>query len=179
MSDYIATYTRDHFYPLDPDPQNVHIEDIAHALSMLCRGNGHVSSFFSVGQHCINCAKEAKMRNYSPRVALACLLHDASECYLSDVPRPFKKEFKEYIQWENKILLVIYRKYLGSELSEEETQLVRKIDDDMLAYDLSVLLDEKVDHLPELCIELDYTFRPFEEVEEDYLTLFEDLKQLI
>ena len=179
MSDYIATYTGHHFYPLEPDPDDVNIEDIAHALSLLCRGNGHVSTFFSVGQHCLNCANEAKMRGCSPRVVLACLLHDASECYLSDVPRPFKKEIKEYMMWENRILSVIYTKYLGSELTEEESLAVKRIDDDMLAYDLNVLLHEKVDHLPELKIELDYSFRPFEEVKKDYLKLFEEEKQLL
>ena len=56
---YITTYTRKHFDPVHPDPENICIEDIAHALSMLCRGNGHVSSFWSVGEHCICCAKEA------------------------------------------------------------------------------------------------------------------------
>jgi len=72
------------------------IEDIAHALSLICRGNGQVKTFFSVGQHCINCAREALARGYSRRVAFACLLHDASECYLSDVPRPFKKTLSGY-----------------------------------------------------------------------------------
>ncbi len=61
---------------------------IAHALSLICRGNGHVKTFWSVGQHCINCAKEAWARGLSNRMAPACHLHDAGECYLSDIPRP-------------------------------------------------------------------------------------------
>ena len=47
MGSYITTYTHRHFDPADPDPELILIEDIAHALSMLCRGNGHVSSFWS------------------------------------------------------------------------------------------------------------------------------------
>ena len=69
------------FDPLHPNTDLIDIEDIAHALSMLCRANGHFKSFYSVGQHCINCAKEAKARGYSSFVQLACLLHDASEAY--------------------------------------------------------------------------------------------------
>ena len=179
MSDYIATFTGHHFYPLEPDSNDVYIEDIAHALSMLCRGNGHVSSFFSVGQHCLNCANEAKLRGFSPRIVLACLLHDASECYLSDVPRPFKKEIKEYIEWENSVLSVVYNKFLGSGLTEEEQRIVKKIDDDMLSYDLKYLLGEKVESLPELHIELDYSLRPFQDVEDDYLKLFKEMSRLI
>lgn len=86
---YITTYTRRHFDPVNPDPDLICIEDIAHALPMICRGNGHVTTFWSVGEHCICCAKEANARGLSKRLVLACLLHDASECYMSDVPRPF------------------------------------------------------------------------------------------
>lgn len=86
MSEYITTYTGQHFEPTNPDPELIRIEDIAHALSMICRGNGHVKTFWSVGQHCICCAREAAARGLSNRMVLACLLHDASECYMSDVP---------------------------------------------------------------------------------------------
>ena len=82
MSEYITTYTGKHFEPTNPDPELIRIEDIAHALSMLCRGNGHVKTFWSVGQHCICCAREAAARGLSNRMVLVCLLHDASECYM-------------------------------------------------------------------------------------------------
>ncbi len=36
---YITTVTGKHFYPLNPDQQNIDIEDIAHALSLICRAN--------------------------------------------------------------------------------------------------------------------------------------------
>lgn len=53
-----------------------------------------------MGQHCINCAREAKARGYSERVQLACLLHDASEAYLSNVTRPVKRELPKYLEIE-------------------------------------------------------------------------------
>ena len=55
----ITTYTRKHFDPVHPDPGLLCVEDFAHALPMICRGNGHVTTFWSVGEHCICCAKEA------------------------------------------------------------------------------------------------------------------------
>ena len=110
MGNYITTYTRKHFDPINPDAELICIEDIAHALPMICRGNGHVSSFWSVGEHCILCAKEAAAKGYSNRLVLAALLHDASECYMSDVPRPFKKELGFYQEQEEKLLRIIYRK---------------------------------------------------------------------
>ena len=45
---YITTYTRKHFDPVHPDPERICIQDIAHALPLICRGNGHVSTFWSV-----------------------------------------------------------------------------------------------------------------------------------
>ena len=104
MPDYITTYTGIRFYPAQPDAEGICIEDIAHALSFLCRGNGHVSKFWSVAEHCIFCAREAAAREWPARLVLACLLHDASECYLSDVPRPFKKELPGYRVHEGRLL---------------------------------------------------------------------------
>lgn len=181
MSDYIRTSSGVKFYPLNPDPQGILIEDIAHALSLLCRGNGHVKVFFSVGQHCIHCAKEAEHRGYSTRLILACLLHDASEAYLSDITRPVKQHLQDYCRYEEHLLEVIYKKFLGSPLSQEEQKLVKIIDDDMLYYDLRDLLNEPVGELvngqdprsaPVMYSSFSYKERPFKEVEEEYLSLF-------
>ena len=185
MSDYIRTSSGVKFYPLNPDPQGILIEDIAHALSLLCRGNGHVKVFFSVGQHCIHCAKEAEQRGYSTRLILACLLHDASEAYLSDITRPVKQHLQDYCRYEEHLLEVIYKKFLGSPLSQEEQKLVKIIDDDMLYYDLRDLLNESVGELvnksvsgqeprtaPVMYSSFSYKERPFKEVEEEYLSLF-------
>ena len=173
---YITTYTGDHLYPTAPDEKNIHIEDIAHALSYICRGNGHVKNFFSVGQHCINCALEAMARGYSRRVCLACLLHDAGEAYMSDVPRPIKVGMPQYKEWENEIIRVVYIKYLGSELTAEEECLVKQVDDDMLYYDMKVLLGEELDREePEMMSMFSQEYVPFVEVEEQYLELFHKL----
>ena len=193
MSDYIRTSSGVKFYPLNPDPQGILIEDIAHALSLLCRGNGHVKVFFSVGQHCIHCAKEAEQRGYSTRLILACLLHDASEAYLSDITRPVKQHLQDYCRYEEHLLEVIYKKFLGSPLSQEEQKLVKIIDDDMLYYDLRDLLNEFVNKsgndsvgelvnksvsgqepktAPIMYSSFSYKERSFKEVEEEYLSLF-------
>lgn len=177
MADYITTYSGKHFYPTEPNMENFHIKDVAHALSLICRGNGHVKQFLSVGQHCINCALEAEARGYSKRLVLACLLHDASEAYMSDVPRPFKKYLKDYAVFEDKLLSLVYQKYLGSDVTEEEQHLIKQIDNDILAYDLFYLLGEGCEEeLPKLKRTFSYAFRPFEDVEREYMELFEKWK---
>ena len=173
MGECITTYTGVRFDPLAPDKDGIRIEDIAHALSLICRGNGHVQTFYSVGQHCIQCAREAEGRGYSQRVILACLLHDASECYMSDVPRPLKSSMKAYCDTEDALLRAIYEKYLGSDLTEDEQRLVKGIDDDVLYWDLKILLRDPPDREePEMILKPDHTVRGFREVEEEYLSLY-------
>lgn len=173
MPEYITTYGGTHFYVTAPQPQDVHIRDIAHALSLICRGNGHVKTFFSVGQHCIFCAREAEARGLGARMALICLLHDASECYMSDVPRPFKKSLPAYQTQEEQLLNVIYAKYLGALPTPQEQTLLKQIDDDLLYYDLRELLNEPQNGTPpELKFPISYEVLPFSYVEETYLRLF-------
>ena len=173
----IKTYTGVMFNPLNPDPKLIDIVDIAHALSMLCRANGHFTSFYSVGQHCINCAREAAARGYSRRVQLACLLHDASEAYLADVTRPVKKELPRYLEIEEPLQEVIWEKYLDQVLTGEETAQVFAIDDAMLWHEFVALMDTKLsDAEPALKSKPDFAFGGFRETEEVFLNCFESLK---
>ena len=51
--------------------------------------------------------------------------------------------------------------------------MLKEIDDVMLWYDLECLLDEtQPGEPPETQIVLDYSFRPFQDVEKEYLDLF-------
>ena len=173
LADCITTYTGIHMNPLDPKPEDFRIEDIAHALPMICRGNGHVKTFFSVGQHCINCSREAQAEGLSDRMTLACLLHDASECYMSDVPRPFKRNLPSYREAEDRLLSVVFIRFLGSDLSADEYKVMKRIDNTMLWYDMHELLNEEIGPRPEVHIELPYAWRPFTDVEHEYLELFQ------
>lgn len=171
--------TRSHimFDPLNPDPALIQIQDIAHALSMLCRANGHFKSFYSVGQHCINCCNEAAARGYSRRVQLACLLHDASEAYLSDVTRPVKQELPRYREIEEPLQDTIWRKYLGAPLTEEENRQVFQIDDHILWHEFVNLMDAALSaDEPALSSSPVYDFMGFVPCREEYLRLFETLK---
>ena len=140
----IKMYTGVMFDPVHPESELIDILDIAHALSMLCRANGHFRSFYSVGQHCINCARKAKERGYPERMQLACLLHDASEAYLSNVTRPVKQELPKYLEIEKPLQEAIWRKYLGSELTEEEKVQVFDVDDAMLYHEFKELMDTRL-----------------------------------
>ncbi len=139
---YITTYSGVHIHPLQPTQKNILIEDIAHALSLLCRGNGHVLYFYSVAQHCINCALEAKARGYSKRVQQLCLLHDASEAYIADITRPLKQHLPNYLEIEAQMQHTIYNKYIQPLASSEELKLMKEIDDEVLIAEFEVIMKE-------------------------------------
>src|SRR4051794_32940266 len=82
----IITSTGKWFDVFNPNPADVDIEDIVHALSMQCRFTGHTKEFYSVAQHSVLVSLTC------PSVdALYGLVHDGSEAYLSDIARPVKK----------------------------------------------------------------------------------------
>ena len=139
---YITTVSGIYFYPLNPNPDDIDIRDIAHALSLICRANGHFMHFYSVAQHCIACAEEAIERGYSPEVILGCLLHDASEAYLCDVTRPVKKHIPQYLQAEEKLQEVIWKRFIGRELTDTEKNQIFEIDDDILSMEFHLLMPE-------------------------------------
>ena len=114
------TYSGRKFDPMKIASEDVYLEDIAHALSLVCRGGGQIRWFYSVGQHSINCAHEALARGWSDRMALACLLHDASECYISDVIRPVKVHLQNYLEIESMIMDAIWEKFHLDDLTGEK-----------------------------------------------------------
>ena len=120
----IRTFTGIYFNVLEPTEEMINIEDIAHALSQICRFNGHLPNFYSVAQHSVICsglvAKEKQ---------LEALLHDASEAYLCDVPKPVKPLLTNYKETEDRIMTLIAKKYgFQWPLSPE----VHQVDSEML-----------------------------------------------
>lgn len=168
----ILTFTGKHFDPTNPEENLINLSDIGHALSLICRGNGHVKYFYSVAQHSIACCQEAQARGYSDRVQLACLLHDASEAYLSDVTRPVKKLLTAYLEVEENLQNMIWNKYLKSPLTKEEKQQVFEVDDDMLVYEFAQMMPEKIsDAEVELKADIVCSFKNMSEVEDEFLEL--------
>ena len=111
MGSWIKTYSGIHFYPQDPRPEDFNIIDIAHSLSNQCRFSGHVRQFYSVSQHSLLVADLVQRSGAGNIEMLSALLHDATEAYLVDVPRPIKPYLKEYKSIEANVAAVIARKF--------------------------------------------------------------------
>lgn len=87
---WIRTFTGNSFDPLNPDPFRIRLSDIAHALSNTGRFSGHTTQFYSVAQHSVHVADILRQLGFSEHTQFEGLLHDATEAYLVDIPRPIK-----------------------------------------------------------------------------------------
>ena len=137
--DFIATFSGRAFWPFDPRPEDVVIEDIAHALSMLCRFGGHTQRFYSVSEHSIHIS-----RRVPPADALWGLLHDASEAYLLDLPRPIKVHIPEYRKIEARVMDCIAERF---HLEPDEPVSVQRMDRDII-HDEREQLMPLMKHMP-------------------------------
>lgn len=128
------TYSGVHFDLLNPAPDMIFIEDIAHALSLQCRWGGHASRFYSIAEHCLhvsNMVQEA--------AALHGLLHDAAEAYVGDCITPLKDQVPEYKKIEDRIQQMIFGTFGVGDFSWDRS-CVSLADRKMIPTEAKVLL---------------------------------------
>lgn len=155
--------TRDHWFNtfsgvkfsyIDMDPDTIDIKDIAHALSMLCRYNGHIARFYSVAQHSVYVSivaaglyRETCMGEETPRalemlelVKFWGLMHDATEAYMGDMVRPLKVMIPAYSEMEAKLDRVIMTKFVGQTIPSHIHALIKEADNQVLASEVRDLV---------------------------------------
>lgn len=86
----IETASGGHYDFLSPDPDEIRVEDIAHALSNSCRFGGHTSRFYSVAEHSVLVSRIIELKGFARNYQFAGLHHDGQEAFVVDVPRPLK-----------------------------------------------------------------------------------------
>ena len=110
MKHKTCTYTGKILDFSNPKPEQICIEDIAHALSNICRYTGHTKAFYSVAEHSVRMALDENLSG-NP---LTRLLHDSAEAYIGDIVLPLQEIFPKK-EIENKLLVVI-SKALGHQI---------------------------------------------------------------
>jgi uncharacterized protein len=99
---YIHTFSGIAFDLLNPKPEMILIQDIAHSLSLINRFNGASLFPYSVAQHSLYVAsllpQELKLQG---------LLHDAAEAYIGDMVSPLKIIMTQYKIIETRISQVV------------------------------------------------------------------------
>jgi len=172
----IRTYHGIYMDPFSAKKDEIDIRDIAHALSLLCRANGHIKHFYSVAQHCLNCEKEAAARGLDDEIRLFCLLHDATECYISDITRPVKRRLPQYCAAEERLAKVIYLKLVGKLPDEFQQKAINDVDDTLLHHEFFNLCGAKIFEVePKLYADITFDEQNAKEVEQSFLSLYNEL----
>ena len=132
LTPYIITSKGKLVNIFDLQPNDIKIEDIAHALSQICRWNGHSKYHYSVAQHSVMVSKRIEELGGTVKEQLFGLLHDASEAYICDIPKPVKAFLHDYIKIESSLQSVAYEQLVGSTPDEKEQKIVDKVDFEVL-----------------------------------------------
>lgn len=128
----LRVYSKKYLDLKNPLPSQIYLEDIARGLATEFRFRGQTQKLITVAEHSIAVARVLEKQNQPLVVQQWGLLHDASEAYLGDVPRPLKKMLPEYITIEKKVIHAISDTFgLPSDIPKE----VKEVDDYMLTYE--------------------------------------------
>lgn len=98
MSDVIKLSSGRYFSFDNPEGFSYRIEELAHALGMICRFTGHTSRHYSVAQHSVLVSYLVPERN-----AKAALLHDLHEALTNDIASPLKRRIPDYRREEQRV----------------------------------------------------------------------------
>lgn len=138
----IRTYTWQFVDPLKMDPSTISVADIAHALALTNRWGGHSRVPFSVAAHslCVEYLTRMELRpgnDFSDRGqnSSACrwaLLHDATEAYIGDMPKPIKAGLPDFIRAENNLFDALIGRF---HLADECPAIVKQADYQMLLFE--------------------------------------------
>lgn len=132
---WMPLFSGTRFWPVDPRPQDIALEDVAHGLARINRYNGHTRASYSVAQHSVLVS-----RLLPPELKLFGLFHDASEAYVQDIITPLKRLFRSYVeQFEEPVMEAVAKKF-GFTMSEQERAVVKRADLVMLATEVRDLV---------------------------------------
>lgn len=117
---------------LDFKPEDVNAYDIAWALHMTNRYNGHTPIAWSVLSHTglmYRLGLQYTKGKLEPATALTLMLHDAAEAYTGDMCGPLKRSgvMGEFVKLENAILDTIFIRF-GLQAGKQDWELVNKLD---------------------------------------------------
>lgn len=163
----IRTYTGNYVDVFNPDPETLEIVDVAHALSMQCRYGGHMRTFYSVAQHSIWVCEYLEKCGYPKEMCFEGLMHDASEAYLVDIPKPIKVHLKDYNDVEDTLMAALSSVFGFTYPLSSQVKIVDRI---ALEWEWAHLVCEDVE------IEGDFEILTHEEAETKFLALYERLK---
>ena len=121
---WMLTASGRRFWPLDPHPDDISLEDIGWALSQSCRYGGQVPPpfFYSVAEHSVllseywwngigNIQNIDIAEEHDLLLAKWSFIHDFAEAYIGDVIKPIKPLLTEFKPIEINVETCIFKKF--------------------------------------------------------------------
>lgn len=136
---WIETWTGRQIFFDELSSADVVLADIAHALAMTNRYNGHTLFPYSVAQHSVLIAEWVFAKTSDPWAALDALLHDATEAYLGDITRPLKQVMWLYGMLEATLDTRIRQVFLPAGALPSSPSIVKQADKRILLDERAVL----------------------------------------
>lgn len=137
--DAMQTFSGRFLRPLEPDPGEIQLTDIAHALSNICRFGGHTREFYSVAQHSVLVSRRAAALaadslgaaplsfrlELGRNAATLGLLHDATEAYIGDAIWPLKRtsDWEAFRAVESRLELAVLERFGLARLADKESDV--------------------------------------------------------
>lgn len=173
---WLQTYTGKRVSVMNPQPNEINIEDISVALSKQCRFNGHCSKFYTVAEHSVRGAWLAEDW-YGKDVAREFLLHDATEAYMGDMIRPVKRMMPQFEEMEQVFWKAISTKF---NLPYVHSKEVHYLDNVMVSWEKRDLLPnaEEWPNLPDISGLGLQKLHPYTDVEQIEALFFSQFKRL-
>lgn len=184
---WVQTFTGRAAWPLDLRPEDVCIDDVAHALALQCRFAGHCREPYSVAEHSVRVARvvdghpllDAGSYRYRFEMTLRALLHDAAEAYVVDLPRPVKldRALAGYREIEKDVDRVVVNALMTT-ICVHDYSIIREADDILLATEARDLMAAPpMDwHLAQPPLEEKIVPWPWDVAEAQFLDMYRKLK---
>lgn len=118
--------------PFKITPKDIDPVDIITGLAGIARYNGLTYYPYWVGQHCVLLHDWARDAGYPLDIQRWFLLHDATEIYVSDMPRPIKRQpvmYRIMKPLEKKIMLAVSERF---GLSRIQPDIIDEMDYDIV-----------------------------------------------
>lgn len=184
VKSYITTWTGKKFDFMNVSSKNVDVKDIVHALPKLTRYVGHTDRFYSVGEHSLLCKHIAEQLGLPYLMQFYMLIHDATEVYCQDMPKPLKQHLHNYIEKEDEVMSAIFEYFGVRPPTEQEEEIMKLIDNTLLYIEMKYLkknvdVEEDLDGVDYIDVDIDITEEVYPNIKEKLTEEINTLLNLI
>lgn len=131
------------FDPLDPDPEKMDVETIAHGLATEYRYGGHTDPLVNVAQHAVDTADLLQELGYDERIQFYGLHHDSSEAYTGDLQKPNKEVLLTVDDFEDAWQEAVWSFLDVKAPTQDQYETVKDVDYQLYGFEVDNLFENR------------------------------------